>query len=78
MVSASAYGAGILGSNPAGRKGMLVVSCGMLFFAAPLTDQCINDPLNTTDHFDRSRERQILGLFMAFFLFTTVVLSALL
>ena len=77
MASASAYGAGILGSDPAGRRGMLVVSFDMLFFVASLLDQCIKDPLSTADRFDRSRELKVLGLRMVFFLFTTVVLAAL-
>ena len=41
----------------------------MLVLVASLTDQCIEDPLNTTGNLGRSREIKILGLVMALFLF---------
>ena len=47
-------------------------------FVASMTDQCIRDPLKTTDDLGRSRDIKLLGLVIAFFFLTTVVLSTLL
>ena len=43
-----------------------------------MADQCIRDPLKTTDELGRSRDIKFLGLVIAFFFLTTVVLSTLL
>ena len=43
-----------------------------------MADQCIRDPLKTTDELGRSRDIKLLGLVIAFFFLTTVVLSTLL